>query len=95
MNRIRELRKAAGLTCAELAALCVPPTSHAQISRLETSKRRLAQDWMERIAPALRCTPADLIANAMPAVVDYSPHRRGSQMSNRIRDIREAVGLRR
>ena len=69
MNRIREIREAAGLSSDELGALCVPPTSGAQIRRLETEDRNLTAEWMERIAIALKCTPADLIANAVIAEV--------------------------
>jgi transcriptional regulator with XRE-family HTH domain len=63
MNRIREIREAAKLTSDELAALCVPPTSGAQIRRLETVERNLTHEWMCRIAMALGCNVAALIAN--------------------------------
>jgi len=58
-NRIRELRKARGLTLKRLAELV--GTSNQQISHLEKGRRRLTLDWMERIAKALECHPSDLL----------------------------------
>ncbi|WP_194744723.1 helix-turn-helix domain-containing protein [Thermaurantiacus tibetensis] len=60
-SRLRELRKARGLTLAELAARCDPPTTAVTIGRLETGMRRLTLPWMERIAKALDVAPADLL----------------------------------
>lgn len=65
MNRIREIRELAGLSVLELANRV--GTSDTQIRRLEQGKRRLTEDWMQRIARALDCTPADLIATAVAA----------------------------
>ena len=67
MNRIREIREAAGLSSDELGERV--GTSGAQIRRLETGERKLTADWMGRIAEVLGCTPADLIANAMAAEI--------------------------
>jgi transcriptional regulator with XRE-family HTH domain len=58
-NRIRELRKARGLTLKELARRV--DTSNQQISHLETGKRRLTVGWLERIATALDCHPLELL----------------------------------
>ncbi len=58
-SRISELRKARGLTLKRLAELV--GTSNQQISHLEKGRRRLTLDWMERIAKALECHPADLL----------------------------------
>ncbi len=58
-NRIRELRKARGLTLKRMAELL--GTSNQQISHLEKGRRRLTLDWMERIAEALECHPSDLL----------------------------------
>lgn len=60
-SRLREIRKARGLTLAELAALCQPPTTAVTIGRLETGMRKLTLPWMERIATALGIDPADLL----------------------------------
>lgn len=65
LNRIRELREAYGLTSDELAERV--GTSGAQIRRLEQGVRRLTTDWMERLAEALQCSPADFIVHAVVA----------------------------
>lgn len=58
-NRIKELRKAQGLTLEQLAAATEASNQH--ISHLENGRRRLSLDWMERIGKALRCSPLALI----------------------------------
>jgi transcriptional regulator with XRE-family HTH domain len=60
-NRIRDLRKARGMTLADLAAACVPPTTAQTIGRLETGTRQLSLAWMQRIAAALGVDPASLM----------------------------------
>jgi transcriptional regulator with XRE-family HTH domain len=60
-NRIRDLRKAKGLTLADLAAACDPPTTAQTIGRLETGMRQLSLTWMNRIAAALEVEPASLM----------------------------------
>lgn len=64
MNRIRELREAKGLSADQLAAILKPPTSGAQIRRLEVGARKLTEEWMRRIAGALEVNPTDLLENA-------------------------------
>lgn len=61
MNRIRDIRKAKGLTLADLAAACDPPTTAQTIGRLETGMRQLSLGWMNRIAAALGVDPASLM----------------------------------
>jgi transcriptional regulator with XRE-family HTH domain len=63
-NRIRELRLQRNLTLEEVADGA--GTSVQQISRLELGDRRLTDDWMRRIAPALGVQPADLLARSGP-----------------------------
>lgn len=60
-NRIRDIRKAKGLTLAGLAAACDPPTTAQTIGRLETGMRQLSLTWMNRIAAALAVDPAALM----------------------------------
>ncbi len=60
-NRIRDIRKAKGLTLADLAAACDPPTTAQTIGRLETGMRSLSLTWMNRIAAALGVDPASLM----------------------------------
>ncbi|WP_086608182.1 helix-turn-helix domain-containing protein [Erythrobacter donghaensis] len=60
-NRIRDIRKAKGLTLADLAAACDPPTTAQTIGRLETGMRQLSLGWMNKIAAALGVEPASLM----------------------------------
>jgi transcriptional regulator with XRE-family HTH domain len=72
INRIRDIRKQKGLTLAEVAAACDPPTTAQTIGRLETGMRNLSLVWMNRIAAALGVDPELLVkgdASAQPQVV--------------------------
>jgi transcriptional regulator with XRE-family HTH domain len=72
INRIRDIRKQKGLTLAEVAAACRPPTTAQTIGRLETGMRNLSLVWMNRIAAALGVDPELLVkgeAAAQPQVV--------------------------
>lgn len=71
MNRIRDIRKAKGLTLADLAAACSPPTTAQTIGRLETGMRQLSLGWMNKIAAALGVEPASLMRaeTAVPAQI--------------------------
>jgi transcriptional regulator with XRE-family HTH domain len=62
MNRLREVRKARGLTLADVAARCTPPTTAVTIGRLETGTRQLTVPWMQRLAAALEVDPRQLLA---------------------------------
>ncbi len=61
INRIRDIRKQKGLTLAEVAAACSPPTTAQTIGRLETGMRNLSLVWMNRIASALGVDPELLV----------------------------------
>jgi transcriptional regulator with XRE-family HTH domain len=58
-NRIKELREKAGLTLQQVAEAA--GTTLQQIHRLENADRRLTDEWMRRIAPALGVHPAALL----------------------------------
>jgi transcriptional regulator with XRE-family HTH domain len=60
-TRIREVRKARGLTLADVAAACTPPTTPQTIGRLETGARTVSIDWLERIAAALGTSASALV----------------------------------
>ncbi len=60
-TRIREVRKARGLTLAEVAARCSPPTTAQTIGRLETGMRTVSIGWLRRIAEAMRVPSSELI----------------------------------
>jgi transcriptional regulator with XRE-family HTH domain len=62
MSRLREIRKARGLTLADVAARCTPPTTAVTIGRLETGTRQLTVPWIEKLSLALDVEPRQLIA---------------------------------
>ncbi|RPF72434.1 helix-turn-helix domain-containing protein [Aurantiacibacter spongiae] len=61
INRIRDIRKQKGMTLAEVAASCEPPTTAQTIGRLETGMRNLSLAWMNRIGAALGVDPETLV----------------------------------
>ena len=61
ITRIRDIRKQKGMTLAEVAAACDPPTTAQTIGRLETGMRNLSLVWMNRIAAALGVEPELLV----------------------------------
>ena len=61
INRIRDIRKQKGMTLADLAEACVPPTTPQTVGRLETGMRNLSLKWMERIGAALGVEPEVLV----------------------------------
>lgn len=61
ITAIREIRRAKGLTLANVAARCVPATTAQTIGRLETGTRTVSVGWLNRIAAALGVAAADLV----------------------------------
>ena len=61
INRIRDIRKAKGMTLADLAEACDPPTTAQTIGRLETGMRNLSTKWIDRIGTALGIDPETLV----------------------------------
>ena len=61
INRIRDIRRQKGMTLADVAARCSPPTTAQTIGRLETGMRNLSLGWMNRIAAALQVEPELLL----------------------------------
>ncbi|AKQ43305.1 transcriptional regulator, XRE family [Aurantiacibacter atlanticus] len=61
INRIRDIRRSKGMTLAETAAACHPPTTAQTIGRLETGMRNLSLTWMNRIGAALGVDPDSLV----------------------------------
>lgn len=68
MNRIREIRESARISVDELAERV--GTSGTQIRRLESGERRLTQEWMERLASALECSPTDFFSGTLESNVE-------------------------
>jgi transcriptional regulator with XRE-family HTH domain len=61
ITRIREVRRARGMTLDDVAQACVPPTTPQTIGRLETGTRTVSVGWLNRIAQALGVDAADLV----------------------------------
>ena len=61
LTRIREVRKARGMTLDEVAARCEPATTPQTIGRLETGTRTVSIGWLNRIAKALGVDASDLV----------------------------------
>lgn len=61
ITRIREVRRARGLTLDDVAKRCEPPTTAQTIGRLETGTRTVSIGWLNRIARALGVEAQDLV----------------------------------
>ena len=61
ITRIREVRRARGMTLDDVAKRCAPPTTPQTIGRLETGTRTVSVGWLNRIASALGVDAADLV----------------------------------
>ena len=61
ITRIREVRRARGLTLDDVAQRCDPPTTPQTIGRLETGTRTVSVGWLNRIAKALGVDAQDLV----------------------------------
>src|SRR6188472_1458797 len=64
ITRIREVRKAKGMTLQDVARKCRPATTAQTIGRLETGTRTVSVDWLNRIADALKVDASELVAGA-------------------------------
>ena len=61
ITRIREVRRARGMTLLDVAEACSPPTTAQTIGRLETGTRTVSVNWLNRIAAALGVAAGDLV----------------------------------
>ena len=61
ITRIREVRRARGMTLDDVARACSPPTTPQTIGRLEMGVRTVSIGWLNRIAGALEVEAADLV----------------------------------
>ena len=61
ITRIREVRRARGMTLDDVARACTPPTTPQTVGRLETGTRTVSVGWLNRIAAALGVEAADLV----------------------------------
>jgi len=67
ITRIREVRRARGMTLDDVARRCEPPTTPQTIGRLETGTRTVSVGWLNRIAGALGVEAQDLVEGAAGA----------------------------
>ena len=61
ITRIREVRRARGMTLDDVARRCEPPTTPQTVGRLETGMRTVSVGWLNRIAQALGVEAQDLV----------------------------------
>jgi transcriptional regulator with XRE-family HTH domain len=61
ITRIREVRRARGMTLDDVARACEPATTPQTIGRLETGTRTVSLGWLNRIAKALGVEAQDLV----------------------------------
>jgi len=61
ITRIREVRRARGMTLDDVAKRCDPPTTPQTVGRLETGTRTVSVGWLNRIAKALGVEAQDLV----------------------------------
>jgi len=61
ITRIREVRRARGMTLDDVARKCEPPTTPQTVGRLETGTRTVSVGWLNRIAKALGVEAQDLV----------------------------------
>jgi DNA-binding XRE family transcriptional regulator len=61
ITRIREVRRARGMTLDDVAQRCEPPTTPQTVGRLETGTRTVSIGWLNRIAKALGVEGRDLV----------------------------------
>lgn len=61
ITRIREVRRARGLTLDQVAQRCEPPTTPQTVGRLETGTRTVSVSWLNRLAKALGVEARDLV----------------------------------
>ncbi len=61
ITRIREVRRARGMTLDEVARACRPATTPQTVGRLETGMRTVSVGWLNRIAAALGVDASDLV----------------------------------
>src|SRR5687768_4859488 len=72
ITRIREVRRARGMTLDDVARACEPPTTPQTIGRLETGTRTVSIGWLNRIAAALGVEASDLVDHGERAELEVA-----------------------
>ena len=92
ITRIREVRRARGMTLDDVARQCEPPTTPQTIGRLETGTRTVSVGWLNRIAKALRVEAQDLVEGTDRQSLKSRPSlARRSYGAAQVRDCRPAA----
>ncbi|WP_118856842.1 helix-turn-helix domain-containing protein [Sphingomonas mesophila] len=98
ITRIREVRKAKGMTLEDVARACRPATTAQTIGRLETGTRTVSVGWLNRIADALGVEAGELVAGAggseiaVAATLGADGQARAPRRSGRLVPPRPAPG---
>lgn len=72
ITRIREVRRARGMTLDDVAQKCEPLTTAQTIGRLETGTRTVSVGWLNRIAKALGVDAQDLVQAGEAAQINVA-----------------------
>jgi len=72
ITRIREVRRARGMTLDDVARACEPQTTPQTIGRLETGTRTVSVGWLNRIAEALGVEAQDLVQGGETAELNVA-----------------------
>lgn len=72
ITRIREVRRARGMTLDDVARACDPQTTPQTIGRLETGTRTVSVGWLNRIAKALGVEAQDLVQGGEAAELNVA-----------------------
>src|SRR5829696_1765850 len=72
ITRIREVRRARGMTLDDVARACDPPTTPQTVGRLETGTRTVSVSWLNRIAAALGVEAQDLVHGGQTAELNVA-----------------------
>ena len=101
ITRIREVRRARGLTLEDVARRCNPPTTPQTIGRLETGARTVSVRWLNRIAHALGVEAQELVQGGESAELKVAailgsgavmaPRKRAIVVPPRVEDGQVAV----
>ncbi len=88
ITRIREVRRARGMTLEEVAKACVPATTPQTVGRLETGMRTVSVGWLNRIAAALGVDASELVDRPdkaeLPVVAVLGPNGAAAPRRNAV-----------
>ncbi len=89
-NKIRLLRELKGWSMHRLAEEVDPPTTAAQINKLEKGQRQLTYDWIKRLAKALNVGPYDITGDSAPNAPAFEDlNRKEKDLIQKYRTLQE------